>query len=80
LADAILSGDTASDSAFVPVYGLLGVVTIAAPVVGIEGLEATKRRGQAWLAWISFGLALVLPALYMIALLSLRDGIWPSPD
>jgi hypothetical protein len=80
LADAILSGDTASDSSFVPVYSLLGLVTAAAPVVGMAALMAVRRRGQAWFAWFAFGLALVLPAIYTITLLSLRDGIFPSPD
>jgi hypothetical protein len=80
LADAILSGDTASDSSFVPVYGLIGVVTAAAPLVGMEGLMAVSRRGQAWLAWVAFVFALMLPAIYTITLFSLRDGIFPSPD
>lgn len=81
LADAILSGDTASDSAFRPVYVLLGVMTLVAPVLGIAALVAMRKRGQAWLAWTAFGLALVLPAIYAIAILSLpRDGIFPPPD
>ena len=84
LADAILSGDTASDSAFVPVYLLLGLVTLAALVFGIAALEAISKRGQAWLAWAAFGLALVPPAIYAITVLSLllsfRDGLFPSPD
>jgi len=80
LADAILSGDTASDSSFVPVYSLLGLVTAAAPVVGMAALTEVRRRGQAWLAWFAFGVALVLPAIYTITLLSLRDGIFPAPD
>jgi hypothetical protein len=62
------------------VYSLLGLVTLVAPVFGIAALEAISKRGQAWLAWAAFGLALVLPAVYTITLLSLRDGIFPSPD
>jgi FtsH-binding integral membrane protein len=80
LADAILSGDTASDSSFVPVYVLIGVVTAAAPFVGLEGLTAVSRSGQAWLAWVAFVLALMLPAIYTVTLILLRDGIFPSPD
>jgi hypothetical protein len=80
LADAILYEDTASDSSFAPVYALLGLVIVAAPVVGIAGLVAVRRHGQAWHAWPAFGLALLLPTLYTIAMLSLRDGIWLEPD
>ncbi len=80
LADAILSGDTASDSSFGPVYSLLGLVTAAAPVVGMVALMEVSPRRQAWLAWFAFVLALVLPAIYTITLLSLRGGIFPSPD
>ena len=80
LADAVLSGDTASDSSFAPVYLLLVVVTLAAPAVGIVALMEVGRRGQAWLAWFAFGVALVLPAIWAVALISLRGGIFPSPS
>jgi len=67
------------------VYLLLGLVTLAAAVFGIAAVEAISKRGQAWLAWAAFGLALVLPAIYAITLVSItllspRDGIFPSPD
>ena len=82
LADAVLSEDTASDSSFTPVYVLIGMVTVAALVVGVAALEAARRRGEAWLAYLVFGLALLLPAFFTIAILfvSLRGGIWPDPD
>jgi hypothetical protein len=78
LADAILSEDTASDSSFTPVYALIGVVTVAAPVVGIAALAAVRRRGQAWLAHLAFGLALLLPTLYTIAILLFAAESGPS--
>ena len=80
LADAVLAEDTASDSSFTPVYVLIGVATVAAPAVGIEALAAVRRRGEAWLAYLAFGLALLLPTLFTVAILALSGGSWPDPD